>query len=183
MTIRGDITGIADLRALRSECESLPAEAFLAAYASPILVLEPIITKLPVLATVGHDEDDDEKLETDAGRSGTAEVYRGKVAFVAKREGNPFLRWVTIGRAGNNDIVIKLTTISKFHAFIQRDGDRWELVAQPSVNGTVVDGVPLPAGARRELRDESRIRLGFDLEAVFLVPRTYRERLLAGGPV
>src|SRR5262249_38187696 len=122
------------------------------------------------------------KLETDAGKSGTAEVYRGKVAFVAKREGNPFLRWVTIGRAGNNDIVIKLTTISKFHAFLQRDGDRWQLVAQPSVNGTIVGGGPLRAGARRGFRDESRIRLGHDLEAVFLVAQAFRTRTLAGGP-
>ena len=47
---------------------------------------------------------------------------------------------VTVGRAGDNDIVLQDTTVSGRHARIERQGDQAVIVDLNSSNGTFVNG-------------------------------------------
>ena len=70
-----------------------------------------------------------------------------RVAMVRKRPGNPYPNRISVGRAKNCDIVIRLSQISKLHAaFITDDRHGLTLADQRSVNGTTVDGVALQPG-------------------------------------
>jgi hypothetical protein len=176
MTTPIAVTGIAAVVDVREEARRLAVDAFTRSYSAPAIIFCPLSDRDAVEAPA-----EETKLETAPGRSGGASFYGDKVAFVVKREGNPFLSMITLGRAGNNDIVVRLPTVSKFHVFFDRDGGRWFVTAQHSVNGTTVDGNPLVPGARVELRDGSRIRLGDDLEGVFYLPGAFRSHLLTAG--
>ena len=47
---------------------------------------------------------------------------------------------VVIGRLSTNDVVLSDPNVSRRHAELRRDGDRWVLVDLGSTNGTVVNG-------------------------------------------
>jgi hypothetical protein len=66
---------------------------------------------------------------------------------LSKSGSNPWSDRVLVGRASNNDIVLRNDRISKLHAYFQC-GARgiWRLYDAKSANGTRVDGVPIPAG-------------------------------------
>ena len=68
----------------------------------------------------------------------------GRLIRVRKREGNPFAMMITIGRALNNDIHIPGKDISKFHAYLSRNGSDWQVTDAGSTNGTFVAGQQLP---------------------------------------
>jgi hypothetical protein len=78
-------------------------------------------------------------LAADPGRFG---VYP-----LSKSGSNPWSDRVLVGRASNNDIVLRNDRISKLHAYFQC-GARgiWRLYDAKSANGTRVDGVPVPPG-------------------------------------
>ena len=63
------------------------------------------------------------------------------IAPLRKRPGgNAFTGMITVGRADNNDLVISDGTVSKFHAYFRRLGQRWTITDANSRNGTMVDG-------------------------------------------
>ncbi len=66
---------------------------------------------------------------------------------LSKSGSNPWSDRVLVGRASNNDIVLRNDRISKLHAYFQC-GARgiWRLYDAKSANGTRVDGVAIPAG-------------------------------------
>jgi hypothetical protein len=80
---------------------------------------------------------------------------------VEKSQRNAFQQGITIGRTNNNDIVILETTVSKFHAWIQRPGPtrrEYVLFDANSHYGTLVnytkvgsEGAALPPGAKVRL--------------------------------
>jgi hypothetical protein len=171
---RADTAGLMDWQLLRAEAKRGSAELFAEAYPFPALLLLAPETELREV----KDDTNLFQIRTIAGRSGGAAAFHQRVAFLAKRPGNPFLQMITIGRASNNDVVIELPTISKFHAYIESTGGAWRLSPQRSVNGTRVNGVPIDADAKKPLADLDLIHLGQDLEAVFLLPKTLHSRLL-----
>jgi hypothetical protein len=77
-----------------------------------------------------------------AGEPGRFGVYP-----IAKGGSNPWSDRILVGRASNNDIVIRNDRISKLHAYFQA-GARgvWRVYDARSANGTRVDGVPVPPG-------------------------------------
>jgi hypothetical protein len=64
---------------------------------------------------------------------------------------------VTIGRALENDVVIPDARVSRFHAEIKREGDRFVVRDLGSTNGTSIAERPVD---RRELRNGETISLG-----------------------
>ena len=55
-----------------------------------------------------------------------------------------------VGRGGDCDILINDKTVSRHHARIKRDGDKWLLIDE-SKNGTHING--LPTQSPHQLRD------------------------------
>ncbi|PTL77178.1 FHA domain-containing protein [Vitiosangium sp. GDMCC 1.1324] len=80
---------------------------------------------------------------------------------VIKNQENAFGRGITVGRTGNNDVVLDDGTVSRFHAWFQRETDgRYILTDAGSKNGSYVAGVRLTPRRPSLLTDGSRLRFG-----------------------
>ena len=87
---------------------------------------------------------------------------------VKKREGNPYPERISIGRATNCDIVIRLPSISKVHAHILKDGDAsYKLADNEAANATFVNGRKVLGKAAMPVKVRDTIAFGtFELEFV-----------------
>ncbi len=64
-----------------------------------------------------------------------------RIVPVKKREGNPYPERISVGRAPNCDVVLRLPSISKVHAHILgRDTESFTLVDNDAANATFVNG-------------------------------------------
>jgi len=79
---------------------------------------------------------------------------------------------LTVGSSSSNDLVLTDTTVSRRHALLAAEGERYVLRDLESTNGTVVDGTPVKEAY---LAPGARIRLG-DTEILFQ-PRKKWERI------
>lgn len=99
---------------------------------------------------------------------------------------NPFAMGVTVGRVENNDIVVDDGSVSRFHAWLQKDErtQAWSLTDAESKNGTWVDGVQLAGKARVTLRDGASLKFG-EVIMIFHLPATLKalvgDRFRASG--
>ncbi len=84
---------------------------------------------------------------------------------------NPFAMGVTIGRVESNDVALDDGSVSRFHAWLQKDErtQLWSLTDAESRNGTWVDGKQLAPKQRVTVHDGSTLKLG-DVELKFLLP-------------
>ena len=119
----------------------------------------------------GPDRFEDSEPTTSVGVHGvfdaaSAQLGDLEVYPLIKKPGAAFADMITVGRTGNNDVVLVDVTVSRFHAFFRRRGDRWLLCDAGSKNGTRVGGQMLAARAEAPLRSGATIRVG-DVEAVF----------------
>jgi hypothetical protein len=158
---------------LRREGEGGGREAFLARHAYPLLVLDSIgpgDQDSEIFATVGGQKSQPRTVI----REGQAPNPRARAAAVDKRKGaNAFDNMITVGRAGNNDIALDVSSVSKFHAYFKKDPQdgQWWLHDAGSSNGTWIDGERLAASqGRARLRDGAAIQLGPDTRARFFQP-------------
>lgn len=101
----------------------------------------------------------------------TPEV-RDRLVPVAKGAGTPFPSMITVGRASNNDIVLKFSQVSKFHAYFTFDPrtKRYGLTDAGSTNGTSLNRKPLGDGERLDLNDGDEIDFGGGLGFAFFTP-------------
>ncbi|MBN9685798.1 MULTISPECIES: FHA domain-containing protein [unclassified Corallococcus] len=81
---------------------------------------------------------------------------------VLKSQGNAFGRGITVGRTGNNDVVLDDGSVSRFHAWFSRDaGDTGFLLTDAgSKNGSYVAGGRLLARKPMAVEDGVRLRFG-----------------------
>jgi pSer/pThr/pTyr-binding forkhead associated (FHA) protein len=80
---------------------------------------------------------------------------------IRKRDDSPWQERILIGRAPNNDIILRDASVSKSHAhFSQGPGGAWVLIAKKSRNGTFVDGRPLGGGESAAVRSGSALEFG-----------------------
>jgi hypothetical protein len=63
-----------------------------------------------------------------------------KVVPLIKTNRNAFKSKITLGRAKNNDVILRASKVSKVHAAFVIGKDKWQLMDMGSVNGTVVNG-------------------------------------------
>lgn len=83
------------------------------------------------------------------------------VAEVKKKPSNPFPERISIGRAPNCDVVLRVPFVSKLHAqVVVRDDGGLELTDQGSANGTEVNGRELSAGESVPLGIGDRMTFG-----------------------
>lgn len=67
----------------------------------------------------------------------------------------------SIGRLDSNDVALMLDpVVSRAHARVTREGERFLISDLDSKFGTDVDGVKVAPGGKSELRPESMIRVG-----------------------
>lgn len=62
-----------------------------------------------------------------------------------------------IGRANENDIILTVKGVSRFHAEIKRQNDQWMLEDKGSTNGTTVNGVLISAPYALKVGDEVHV--------------------------
>jgi hypothetical protein len=86
---------------------------------------------------------------------------RYELVPVQKREENPWQDRILIGRATNNDIILREPSVSKSHAHLAQESDgSWLIHAKKTVNGTLVDGRVVEAGSTCTLRAGSTLQFG-----------------------
>ncbi len=75
-----------------------------------------------------------------------------RIVVVAKRAGNPFPERITVGRATNCDVVLRVPFVSKVHAHILRDEDgSFCLHDNRSANATFHNHRKLEPGSTRQV--------------------------------
>lgn len=72
----------------------------------------------------------------------------------------PLTSDLTIGRGEQNDLVLITKSVSREHARIFCEDDRWYVEDRGSFNGTLLNGQRIQPGARLPLRHADRIQLG-----------------------
>ncbi len=93
---------------------------------------------------------------------------RYRVAPLTRRiDGHPLSVFLTVGRAGTNDIVLKDIEVSKTHAIFEEDSQgNWTVRDNDSTNGTFLNAQRVALGGKRLVRSSDTIRFG-GLSAVF----------------
>ena len=116
-----------------NQWNDLKADGFAAKYTTPFLL------QLAMSEEIGGDSDR-HFMTLKVGRTShtKADPLELPVYQVVKNSTNAFGMMITVGRAGNNDVVVETGSVSKFHAYFeQRDGD-WRVRDANSSNGTFV---------------------------------------------
>jgi hypothetical protein len=132
----------------------------------------PIVSLTQTLRPVGYDKKAVSSGTRAISFASDGEFCEGfSVDEICKHGRNPFAKGVTLGRTINNDIVISTSTVSKFHAWIQKEpsptGDVYSCFDAGSSFGTFVNEEPLPSNHGCLLRPGAKIRLG-DVTLTFL---------------
>jgi hypothetical protein len=155
---------------LRKEGQGLGREQFLAQHPDPFLVLDQLgdDPEAEAFQTVGSGN---RRVRAPHVMKGDAPLPRATAAIIKKREGaNDFANMITIGRAGNNDIMLEVSSVSKFHAYFTKDprDGHWYVHDAGSSNGTWIDGERLgESHGKALLHDGASIQLGPDARARF----------------
>jgi hypothetical protein len=104
---------------------------------------------------------------------------RGLVCPVVKQTTKAFEGMINVGRAPNNDIVIDVAGISKFHAYFSRDtiSGACHITDANSKNGTYVNRNRLRPHASTPLKDGDKICFAGQVEFTFYLPRRFYEVL------
>ena len=87
---------------------------------------------------------------------------------LVKKAGASFPDRITIGRTSNNDVAFNEVSISRFHAYLRLDKNRYVIADAGSKNGSWLDDLRLEPRKERPLMSKSVIRLG-DVELTFYV--------------
>ena len=167
-------TALVRADALERVVARLSCETFVAQCPHPWLVRPlDLGERVPVLYRTAGDG-----VEVSVGVSGVEALIprlRGDASAFAchalvKCGSNPWTDRILLGRAPNNDVVLRDRWISKLHAwFEQRDGG-WHVFDARSANGTCANGEHVASDAGVELRSGAELRFG-RIRCLFLESR------------
>ncbi|MCE9673514.1 FHA domain-containing protein [Myxococcus stipitatus] len=140
-----------------------------------LLVFSPV----PAPEPVGEQEEYRLKTVTNAGPP-TLGASEPVVFSVVKSRTNAFGRGITVGRTGNNDVVLDDGSVSRFHAWFARDEARSGILLTDagSKNGSFLGGVRLTPRKPVLLEDGARLRFG-QVELAFHTPSGFVRMLAA----
>lgn len=85
---------------------------------------------------------------------------------LTKKPGASFPDRITLGRTPNNDVVVADHSVSRFHAYVRRDGGSWMVADAGSKNGSWLGGKTLEARKERKLPSGAVLRIG-DVDLTF----------------
>lgn len=155
----------------------LGREEFLAAAAPAALVRErSAYDSNPTsgVHTLTMDQEIEETLPN--GRDTPSPFSDLEIYPLSKKAGASFPDRITIGRTSNNDIVIPDTSVSRLHAYVKRDGERWLVADAGSKNGSWLAGKALAARKERPLPSRAVLRIG-DVDLTFYLAADLFEAL------
>lgn len=97
---------------------------------------------------------------------------------IAKRTGTPFPHMISVGRSGNNDIVLPFGAVSKLHAFFSHvpETGTWTVADAESSNGTFLGTRRIVPHERTPVRDGAQIVFG-NVALAFVAAGTMYESL------
>jgi pSer/pThr/pTyr-binding forkhead associated (FHA) protein len=135
---------------------------------TPMLLIEPAKEAEVV-------KDHEFQFQTESG-VGTPEPGKGApyVLEIRKHKNNAFQRGITVGRTGNNDLVIDDGSVSRFHAWFQQDREsgQWSVADAGSKNGTRLGRNRLAPKKLSSVKGGDRLRFG-KVGAIFLLPNDF----------
>lgn len=99
---------------------------------------------------------------TDKQRKPGRALVPERIYPVTKRPGTPFPHMISVGRSGNNDLVLPFGAVSKLHAFFSHvaETDTWTVADAESSNGTFLGTRRLVPHERTPLRDGAQVVFG-----------------------
>jgi pSer/pThr/pTyr-binding forkhead associated (FHA) protein len=162
------------LEAYIDDAHKLPPDEFQARYGEGFLLLTAAGLTVP-----SGPCSTDVKLFDEDGSAHTANV--STLVYPVRRTERSVVHLLTLGRATNNDVVVRDVSISRFHAFVKR-GDDEEFLLQDagSTNGTAVNGAAVSArgnGPPTALKAGDTVRLG-QVEFTFVDTAALRQFVL-----
>ncbi len=111
----------------------------------------------------GREGDEEYRLKTVTNAGAPTLGARESVVFpVLKSRTNAFGRGITVGRTGNNDVVLDDGSVSRFHAWFARaEGEEGFLLTDAgSKNGSWLGGARLTPRRAVPVEDGARLRFG-----------------------
>tara|TARA_R110002072_G_scaffold152009_2_gene301544 strand:- start:636 stop:1136 length:501 start_codon:yes stop_codon:yes gene_type:complete len=140
------------------DASQLSEAEFVAAHPDPCLLVEPFVVE------------EEAHLVTAVGEQGD-----GNVPFVVSIRSRQsrvhgYGDRITLGRTGNNDVVIKSSDISKIHGFFVREQDKMSYVDAHSTYGSKVAGQEARPGQTFPLQDGMKLNLA-SIRATYFTPR------------
>lgn len=170
-----DEHGFVSYELVRRQAATLDREQFVAAFPRPALMA--IYRGLDQAANEGMDPSQSGvQLLTVSVRSAAVLRYLSRIAFVAKRPGNPFAHLISLGRSTNNDITVAVDSVSKVHGYVVADDSGWQFTDHGSTNGSSINGHKLEAGNKYSLRDGDVLQLGLEVMLELILPETLYAR-------
>jgi len=131
---------------------------FVAEHPDPCLLVEPFTVQ------------EEAHLVTAMGEQGDGDVPF-VLAIRSRRSGaHGYGDRITLGRTGNNDVVIKSSDISKIHGFFVREQDKMSYVDAHSTYGSKVGDQEARPGQTLALTDGIKLELA-SIRATFFTPR------------
>ncbi len=104
---------------------------------------------------------------------------QGMILPVAKQNSSLFEGMINVGRTVNNDVVLDIAGVSKFHAYFSRSssGSDFFLTDANSKNGAFIERRQLRPHAQTKLKDGDRVCFAGQLEFTFYSPERFHEML------
>jgi hypothetical protein len=106
------------------------------------------------------------------------------LAFPVRGSEQAKVHLMTLGRTSNNDVVVRDTSVSRFHAYVKPDEAGGLLIQDAgSTNGTLINGKPVPArgnGPAVELKAGDDVRIG-QVDFTFVDAAGLRSFVLRAG--
>jgi len=93
-----------------------------------------------------------------------------KIVWIRKPGDNSSSDEITLGRAGDNDLVFPNSLISKHHLVFKCDEGIWKVADQNSTNGTALNGQTVFPTVFHTIRDWDRLDLAKQLSLQFFSP-------------
>jgi hypothetical protein len=163
--------------------KSMSADAFVARYNHPFLFGREVLEEEFRFSTLVTDQETSldavKKPQPSPATDGLK--IRHWVIAVKKPANAPAQDRIFLGRSETNDISVPHKTVSKLHAYFQRDTavtTKWQVVDTGSANGTKHNGMRIPPRAKVTLVDGDTICFGRCLFQ-WMSPRSLYDRLLA----